>query len=126
MALAAASFIVSNWSYQSFGGQTPGWYPVCGTSEATPLFSGIVALADQVAGHKLGLINPYLYELSAAHAPGIVDITQGNNTVSFVQNGHTYTVEGFSALPGYDLASGVGTVNAAAFVPELAYLGRDH
>ena len=113
-------------TYQSFGGQTPGWYPVCGTSEATPLFSGIVALTDQVAGHKLGLINPYLYELSAAHAPGVVDITQGNNTVSFVQNGHTYTVKGFSALPGYDLASGVGTVNAAAFVPELAYLGRHH
>jgi len=31
-----------------------------------------------------------------------------------------------SALPRYDLASGVGTVNAAAFVPELAYLGRHH
>ncbi len=124
MALAAASFIVSNWSYQSFGGQTPGWYPVCGTSEATPLFSGIVALADQVAGHKLGLLNPYLYALSAAHAPGIVDITKGNNTVTFPQNGRNYAVTGFSALHGYDLASGVGTVNAAAFVPELAYLGR--
>ena len=113
-------------TYQSFGGQAPGWYPVCGTSEATPLFSGIVALADQVAGHRLGLINPYLYALSAAHAKGVVDITKGNNTVSFTQNGHLYTVEGFSALPGYDLASGVGTVNAASFVPELAYLGRHY
>ena len=35
--------------YQSFAGQAAGWYPTCGTSEATPLFSGIVALADQVA-----------------------------------------------------------------------------
>jgi subtilase family serine protease len=111
-------------TYQSFGGQTPGWYPVCGTSEATPLFSGIVALADQAAGHRLGLINPYLYQLSASHARGIVDVTKGNNTVSFTQNGHFYTVNGFSALPGYDLASGVGTVNAASFVPELAYLAR--
>ncbi len=83
-----------------------------------------MALADQVAGHKLGLLNPYLYALSAAHAPGIADITKGNNTVTFPQNGRTYTVKGFSALRGYDLASGVGTVNAAAFVPELAYLGR--
>ena len=56
--------------------------------------------------------------------PGIVDVTTGNNTVSFTQNNHLYTVKGFSAGPGYDLASGVGTVNAAAFVPELAYLGR--
>ncbi len=112
-------------TYQSFGGQTPGWYPVCGTSEATPLFAGIVALADQVAAHPLGLINPYLYELSAARAKGIVDVTKGNNTVSFTQNNHLYTVKGFSAAPGYDLASGVGTVNAASFVPELAHLGRN-
>jgi len=106
-------------TYQSFGGQTPGWYPTCGTSEATPLFSGIVALADQVAGHKLGLLNPYLYALSAAHAPGIVDITKGNNTVSFVQGHKRYTVVGFTAKRGYDLASGVGTVDVAKFVPEL-------
>ena len=51
--------------YQSFPGIPAGWYPTCGTSEATPLFSGIVALADQVAGHPLGLINPALYLMSA-------------------------------------------------------------
>jgi subtilase family serine protease len=106
--------------YQSFGGQPAGWYPTCGTSEATPLFSGIVALSAQVAGHSLGLINPALYQLSAAHAPGIVDVTSGNNTVSFTQNGKLYTIQGFSATKGFDLASGVGTVNAASFVPELA------
>ena len=53
--------------YQSFKGQ-PAWYPTCGTSEATPLFAGVVALADQVAGHPLGLINPALYAMSAGHA----------------------------------------------------------
>jgi subtilase family serine protease len=106
-------------TYQSFPGQTAGWYPVCGTSEATPLFAGIVALADQQAGHPLGLINPALYAMSASGAPGIVDVTSGNNTVSFKQNG-LHTVTGFQALPGYDLASGVGTVDAATFVPELA------
>ena len=46
--------------------------------------------------------------------------------MSFPQNGHLYTVKGFGAVPGYDLASGVGTVNAASFVPELAYLGRHY
>ena len=44
--------------YQSYPGSAAGWYLSCGTSEATPLFAGIVALADQVAGHPLGLINP--------------------------------------------------------------------
>ena len=106
--------------YQSFPGQSPGWYPTCGTSEATPEFAGIVALADQVAGHRLGAINPYLYQLSARHAPGIVDVVTGNNTVSFRQGGKLYTVLGFHARPGYDLASGVGTVNAPDFVTELA------
>jgi subtilase family serine protease len=107
--------------YLSFAPVPAGWYVFCGTSEASPLFAGVVALADQVAGHSLGLINPALYALSAEHAPGIVDVTQGNNTVSFWQNGNYYTVNGYSAGTGYDRASGVGTVNAALFVPELAH-----
>ena len=109
-------------TYGSFQGAPAGWSPTCGTSEATPLFAGIVALADQVAGHSLGLINPALYQLAARHAPGIVDVTSGNNTVSFTQNGRQQTVTGFSAGPGYDLATGVGTVDARYFVPELAGL----
>jgi subtilase family serine protease len=106
--------------FQSFGGQPAGWYPTCGTSEATPLFAGIVALAAQRAGHPLGLINPALYFMSQAHAPGIVDVTKGDNTVSFTHGGKNVTVTGFSARPGYDLASGVGTIDAKLFVPELA------
>jgi subtilase family serine protease len=112
--------------YQSFGGQPAGWYPTCGTSEATPEFAGIVALADQVAGHRLGLINAYLYQLAARRAPGIVDVVAGNNTVSFRQGGRLHTVHGFAAQPGYDLASGVGTVNAPAFVRELAQAADQH
>ena len=64
-----------------------GWSLTCGTSEATPEFAAIVALADQVAGHWLGLINPTLYKLLAEHAPGLVDVTSGNNTVSFYHGG---------------------------------------
>ncbi|HEX5118148.1 MAG TPA: S53 family peptidase [Pseudonocardiaceae bacterium] len=105
--------------YQSFAGQPAGWYPTCGTSEASPLFAGIVALAAQQAGHPLGLINPALYFMSEAHAPGLVDVTKGDNTVSFTQDGKMRTVHGFAAGTGYDLVSGVGTVDAALFVPEL-------
>ena len=110
--------------YQSFGGQPAGWYPTCGTSEATPLFAGIVALAAQVAHHSLGLINPELYFMSENHLRGIVPVTSGNNTVSFSQNGKEYTVKGFNAHKVYSLAAGVGTVNGAWFVPELAFLAR--
>jgi len=110
--------------YQSFGGQPAGWYALCGTSEATPLFAGIVALADQVAGHPLGLINPALYTMASEHSPGIVSVRSGNTTVSFRQGGHSYTVHGFGARAGYNLAAGLGTVNARYFVPELARLAR--
>ena len=108
--------------YSTYPGAPSGWSPSCGTSEATPLFAGIVALADQVAGHSLGLINPALYQLSARSAPGIVGVTSGNNTVSFDQGGSEHTVTGFAARRGYSLAAGVGTVNALYFVPELAAL----
>jgi subtilase family serine protease len=111
-------------TYQSFPQEdTPaGWYPACGTSEATPEFAGIVALADQVAGHDLGVINPTLYRLSAAKAPGIVPVTSGNNTVTFVQGkpAKTSTIQGFTAQAGYSLVDGVGTVNAWYLVYELA------
>jgi subtilase family serine protease len=108
--------------YHAFAGPPKGWGLFCGTSESGPLMSGVVALADQVAGHPLGLINPAIYTMYAEHLPGLVDITRGNNTVSFRQGGKVHTVRGFSARPGYDLASGVGTVYAPDFVPELARL----
>jgi subtilase family serine protease len=99
-----------------------GWGPICGTSEASPLFSGEVALADQAAGHPLGLINPSLYEMGDGRLSGLTDITIGNNTVTFTNSdGNTYTVNGYNATPGYDLASGLGEANTA-FPLELAAL----
>jgi subtilase family serine protease len=108
--------------YSSYPGSGAGWSLICGTSEATPEFAAVVALADQVAGHPLGVLNPALYTLSARKAPGIVDVTSGNNTVSFFQGGNSrlYKVAGYPARKGYDLVTGVGTVNAAALVYELA------
>jgi subtilase family serine protease len=105
------------WIYGSFlGASNPGWTLVGGTSEATPIFAGVVALADQLAGHRLGWINPDLYALGALSQhgvrTGIVDVTIGNNSFA--------GVTGFDATPGYDLASGWGTVNANKFVRALA------
>jgi hypothetical protein len=50
------------------------------------------------------------------------DGNTGNTTVTFTQGkgNKVHTVHGFTAGPGYDLASGAGTVNALNFVPELA------
>jgi hypothetical protein len=78
-----------------------------------------VAIADQAAHRDLGLLNPSLYALGSGSA-GIPDITIGNNTVTFTQNGRTFTVRGYNAGAGYDMASGLGTVDAAKLVAELA------
>jgi subtilase family serine protease len=47
--------------YSSFLPLAAGWSLTCGTSEAAPEFAAVVALADQVAGHPLGPVNPTLY-----------------------------------------------------------------
>jgi subtilase family serine protease len=105
----------------------PQWHLVGGTSEASPLFAGVVAIADQAAGQRLGWLNPTLYQLpdEGSHS-GIVDVTSGNNTYVFCSAACgtaaevDTTVPGFAAGPGYDMASGLGTVDAARFVRALA------
>lgn len=106
--------------YYSFQPGRVGYHLVCGTSEATPEFAGIVAMADQVAGRRVGQLGETLYDLGKRS--GIVDITIGNNSFGPFTNsdGNTYTVVGYPARPGYDLASGLGTVNAVKFVRALA------
>ena len=111
--------------YSSFANGPAGSSLTCGTSEATPEFAAVVALADQVAGDPLGLLNPALYALLAQRAPGLIDVTAGNNSVSFNQGAASRapagwpgrrpgrpTVTGYQAGQGYNLVTGVGTVNA--------------
>ena len=114
---SAAAVYGNNGSYPA---QPPGWSTACGTSLAAPMFAGIVALAAQQAGHTLGAINPALYRMAASHAPGIVDVVHGDNGFTFSSHGQTHIVPGFHAQRGYDLVSGLGTIDAAQFVPELA------
>jgi subtilase family serine protease len=105
--------------YYSFDPTRIGYHLVCGTSEASPEFAGVVAMANQLAGRRLGHLGGRLYELGKR---AIVDVTQGNNTFGPFMNsdGNTYTVTGYSAARGYDLASGLGTFDANAFVRALA------
>ncbi len=93
--------------------------PICGTSLAAPLFAGIVAIADELAGHPLGLLNPTLYSLGRKAAPGLVGVTRGDNTVE-IPGSHDRVVVGYRAISGFNLASGWGTVRGAPLVSELA------
>ena len=110
------------WTYESYDPTAVGWHLTGGTSEATPLFSGIVALADQLAGHRLGQLNPSLYGLSLlpSNWSGIVDVKEGDNSWG--------GVTGNNATQGYDLASGLGTIDGTKFVHAIAgdVLGNDN
>jgi subtilase family serine protease len=123
--------------YDTTDPSVAGWGIVGGTSEASPLFSGVVALADQVAGHSLGYLNPALYAMAQSRVPdGIVPISQGDNTYTFclaadvesdnscASSSDLVTVSGFNADGHYNDASGWGTVDAALFVPALARFAR--
>ncbi len=108
--------------FTSFAPDGPSWGIYGGTSASSPMFAGVTAVADQVAGRRLGLLNPKLYRLSTAHARGIVDITRGDNTFTLTDanNNPVFTVQGTKARAGYDMASGVGTPNGYHLVHELA------
>jgi subtilase family serine protease len=97
------------------GGSAGGWFIVGGTSCSAPQWAGLVAIADQIAGHGLGLINPTLYKLadSTNYGTYFYDVTTGNNQAD-------PSVPGYPATTGWDPVTGLGTPDAATLVPALA------
>jgi hypothetical protein len=92
-----------------------------GTSQASPTFAGILALATQLHRGGLGTVNPALAALGPRGATaGIIDVPAGYTNTA-------YGVTGFSTATGYDIASGWGTIYAPAFVPALVtQIDRQH
>ena len=90
-----------------------------GTSCGTPSFAGIVALLVQKSGPQ-GNINPSLYSLASSSTDAFHDITSGSNAVACTIGTPNCTSGsiGYSATPGYDLASGWGSVDAYHLVTE--------
>jgi uncharacterized protein (TIGR03437 family) len=92
---------------------------VGGTSVAAPNFAGIVALLNQylvVNGYQktpgVGNVNPRLYQLAQSAPSAFHDITVGSNIVNgcSTKNCRTGSV-GFNAGPGYDQATGLGSLD---------------
>ena len=92
-----------------------------GTSQASPTFAGVLALATQVRGADLGTVNPALAAIGPrGAAAGIIDVPAGYTDSA-------YGVTGYSTGPGYDIASGWGTIYAPDFVPALVgQIDRQH
>jgi subtilase family serine protease len=92
-----------------------GWYDIGGTSLSTPQWAGLIAIAAQIRGGGLGLINNALYQIAAdpaLYGDDFFDVTVGNNQAD-------PNIPGYPASPGWDPATGLGTPNAATLLPDL-------
>jgi subtilase family serine protease len=98
-------------------------YRIGGTSLASPIVAGIMALANQAAGHALGFVNPLLYSLAGTSA--LTDLTSPASPIAMVRTNFVNSVDASGGLayrlrtvnqtqslvatPGYDDVTGLGT-----------------
>jgi hypothetical protein len=99
-------------------------FVVGGTSAGAPVFAAIVSLINQKLGSAQGNVNPRLYSLAASAPNAFHDITSGDNKVP-CKVGTTdcpsgSSAIGFSAGVGYDLVTGLGSVDASKLVTAWA------
>jgi uncharacterized protein (TIGR03437 family) len=93
-----------------------------GTSAATPLFAGMVLLLNQYlvkngvhSAPGLGNLNTMLYRVAQSNPAVFHDITTGNNLVPCSPDLPNCTTGsmGYTAGPGYDLCTGLGSIDFA-------------
>jgi trimeric autotransporter adhesin len=100
---------------------------VGGTSASSPAFAGMLALIEQAQGGRLGQADGVLYSVAqSSYASAFNDITVGNNSVYCTNNSPDcltinstlgyYSESGFQSGPGYDLASGLGSVDLSNLI----------
>jgi subtilase family serine protease len=112
----ANGFLASNGQANVFGG----------TSFVAPSLAGILALVEQHLGTgALGNIGPTLYGLASGPTASSIfhDIITGNNSVACSQgtpNCPNGGAIGYNAGTGYDLASGLGTLDVNMLVTNWA------
>jgi subtilase family serine protease len=90
------------------------WTTSAGTGASAAIWGGAIALANQVAGHPLGFINPTLYKLGTSDAASndFRDITEGTNCFNGI---------GYPAGSGWDPVTGLGTPIADNLLVDLAF-----
>jgi Ca2+-binding RTX toxin-like protein len=125
-----------NMLYKVPGADMQGLQNDDGTSAATPLWAAFASQVNTIFADQnlpqLGYMNDLLYIAAAIKPASFNDITTGNNTSSFVLGGDytsdgqqiTPTGYGYSAGPGYDLVSGLGTPNGTLLARALTEIAH--
>jgi len=89
------------------------WSSQGGTSAVAPLWAALVARMNGLLDCRLGFLNTRLYKLSE----GFRDIVSGNNSMN--------SARGYSAGPGWDACTGLGSPNGKALLKAIANQVRD-
>ena len=105
-----------------------------GTSLATPLIAGAIALAEQRAGHRLGFANPLLYRVShqafrdivptptpqSITHPGVWTDTEDPPNLKVQRADGTIVPHTLHSAPGYDNVTGLGVPNGEQFLKAVS------
>jgi hypothetical protein len=135
--------------------QVTSFVGIGGTSASSPAFAAIVSLVNQATGSRQGNANYVLYKLAAQPGQSCTSAANPANTCVFydIPSGSTIAMpcaqgspnnpvldstcpiqtlgdsvgvlSGYSATPGYDLATGLGSVNAANLINEWQTFGQN-
>jgi subtilase family serine protease len=96
-----------------------GYYAtVDGTSIASPLVAAEFSVIDHSLGKNVGFVEPALYKMGNAEYNGSYQV---NPPFYFVYNGSNHV---FSALKGYSLVTGWGSLNAYNFFTDYSHPGK--
>ena len=111
-------------TYLNIPGIPAGFYRFGGTSAGAPQWSALTVMANQASGHNYGFINAAIYKIgqnAGDAANAFHDVTgQSNTALEYDVNGNPVTVNGYSAIAGWDAFTGVGSPKANALPGELA------
>jgi subtilase family serine protease len=114
--------------------QRAGWHVYGGTSASSPQLAALTALANQeraaLSKAPLGNINPAIYS-HTSWFNDVIPVTEGTAASGVLDNNQLWQynadgsvspgpVAGWPTLTGYDMTTGLGTPNAAAYVSGLA------
>lgn len=106
-----AEYCTGNPTTNSACAPFPGWFGIGGTSLASPLWSGVIALWDSVHGQRFGNANRVLYQLfqsGFSYYWFFHDITGKNQT----ENNNGF----YPTTPNYDMTTGIGTPRISGIV----------
>ncbi|HEY2395885.1 MAG TPA: S53 family peptidase [Rudaea sp.] len=121
---AIAHGVLTFWTaYPSDPADTAGFYGFGGTSAGSPQWAAIVAIADQIAGRRLGYLNSAFYQIGQTppnYSASFHDVTSGDNSVLELDSSDNYVeVDGYPALTRWDATTGLGSPKVDSIVGRL-------